>query len=263
MRPSRRLKGLTHGERMKRIDIRDTLRNPDQVARDASAERTDLLLSDSVDVTALAIDAADTIDAENSLEKMLSHQLALAHKASFQIADKALMLSDRVHSCANAEAVRIYSTEAARLMNSSARMMKAFQEGLTTLQKMRTGGNQTMTVQHVHVSEGGQAASSVTCRMGGIKGAKKKNDRQPHAEGPRGAFQASQMRSALSDNREAMQKCSHEKRTLPDARREVAGSTARCEERKLPPRTTNNRGRKRAVKGPHDTPDAGVFKPVF
>ena len=161
-------------QRMKRIDIRDTLRNPGQVARDASAERTELLLSDSVDVTALALDVADTIEAENSLEKMLSHQLALAHKASFQIADKALMLSDRVHGCTNAEAVRIYSTESARLMNASARMMQSFQQGMATLQKVRTGGSQTMTVQHVHVSDGGQALIGNVSDGGRKRGEKEK-----------------------------------------------------------------------------------------
>ena len=43
-----------------------------------------------------------------------------------------------------------------------------YQEGLLTLQKLRTGGKQTVVVQHVQVSEGGQAviAGSVKCREG-------------------------------------------------------------------------------------------------
>ena len=36
-------------------------------------------------------------------------------------------------------------------------MMKAYQKGLKTLQRLRSGGNQTITVQHVTVTDGGQA----------------------------------------------------------------------------------------------------------
>ena len=55
----------------------------------------------------------------------------------------------------------------ARLSNAAARMMRIFQEGLLTLQKIRTGGKQTVVVQHVQVSEGGQAviAGSMASRQ--------------------------------------------------------------------------------------------------
>lgn len=151
------IEGTDHRQRSKRIDIRDTLRNPDQVARDASAERTELLLQDRVDVTAMAIDAAESIAAGNSLEKMLAHQLSLSHKMSFELADKGMRLTDYVHSHRDPKHLQIYNTEAVRLINASARLMRSYQDGLTTLQKLRTGGSQTMTVQHVHVSDGGQA----------------------------------------------------------------------------------------------------------
>ena len=36
-------------------------------------------------------------------------------------------------------------------------MMQVYQEGLLALQKLRSGGKQTVVVQHVQVSEGGQA----------------------------------------------------------------------------------------------------------
>ena len=35
--------------------------------------------------------------------------------------------------------------------------MRAFQDGAMTLQRLRTGGTQTVTVQHVHVWQGAQA----------------------------------------------------------------------------------------------------------
>jgi hypothetical protein len=62
--------------------------------------------------------------------------------------------------------------EVARLSNAAARMMQIFQEGLLVLQKLRTGGKQTVVVQHVQVSDGGQAviAGSVKSETGGSNG---------------------------------------------------------------------------------------------
>ena len=47
--------------------------------------------------------------------------------------------------------------QATRLAGATARMMGAFQQGLLTLQRLRTGGTQRVIVQHVNVNEGGQA----------------------------------------------------------------------------------------------------------
>ena len=64
--------------------------------------------------------------------------------------------------------------EMARLSNAAARAMQVYQEALLTLQKLRTGGKQTVVVQHVQVSEGGQAvvAGSVTGTSGEQPGPK-------------------------------------------------------------------------------------------
>ena len=43
---------------------------------------------------ALALDTADSIEATNSLEKMLAHQLALAHKLAFDFANRAASHAD-------------------------------------------------------------------------------------------------------------------------------------------------------------------------
>ncbi len=42
-------------------------------------------------------------------------------------------------------------------MNAAARMMDVYQAGMLTLQTSRTGGRQTVVVQHVQVSDGGRA----------------------------------------------------------------------------------------------------------
>lgn len=123
--------------------LADTMTTPDKAALDASSHRIELVTRLGTDVAAMALDASHSIRAENSLEKMLAHQLALAHKAALETLDKAFFESD--------------STDKARLLNVSARLMETFQKGLLTIQKLRTGGEQTIHVQHVHVADGGQA----------------------------------------------------------------------------------------------------------
>ena len=130
----------------------NTLKSPDQVAFDASAERKQLLLGPQIDVCALALDSAETIGAENSLEKMLAHQLALAHRLAFDFANRAAKQTDPII--------------ATKLMNVSARMMDTYQHGLLAIQKLRSGNSQTVTVQHVHVS-GGQTLVAGTMLSGG------------------------------------------------------------------------------------------------
>ena len=62
----------------------DTVRErPDMLAIDASRQRMEL--ADKADVLTLGIDAAATIKAENSLEKMLAHQMAAAHTAAMEM----------------------------------------------------------------------------------------------------------------------------------------------------------------------------------
>jgi hypothetical protein len=116
-----------------------------------------LVATDTVD---LGIDAAATIDARNSLEKMLAHQMAAAHRMSMQFMRRAEQELRRQN---DPEAV----LEANRCGNAAARMMKAYQEGLLTLGRMRTGGRQVVTVQHVQVSEGGQAIVAGAVNSGG------------------------------------------------------------------------------------------------
>ncbi len=131
----------------KRWNIRETLREgADRIAEDASLRRTDLLLQPSFNAVAMGIDAAEAIGAGNSLEKMLAHQMAVAHEATMQLMDRALSFEssqDAVESC--------------RLANTAARLMGVFQDGMLTLQRLRSGGNQTVTVQHVNVQAGAQA----------------------------------------------------------------------------------------------------------
>ena len=132
--------------------LRNTLQNPDTAAIAASMDRTDLLSKSPADVLALGIDAAQSIPDASSLEKMLAHQMALAHKAAFRLMENALEQRE--------------SVEMARLVNASARMMSVYQQGLLTIQRLRTGGKQLVTVQHVNIN-GGQAVVAGTLQPGG------------------------------------------------------------------------------------------------
>jgi hypothetical protein len=76
---------------VKRLNIRDTLaEGATRIAEDASIQRADLLMQPSFDVVAMGIDAAQSIQAENSIEKMLAHQMAVAHEMAMRFANRAL-----------------------------------------------------------------------------------------------------------------------------------------------------------------------------
>jgi hypothetical protein len=142
-----------------------------RIAEDASLRRTDLLLQPSFNSVAMGIDAAESIQASNSLEKMLAHQLAVVHQGALRLLDRALSYEAGGRAMREGDSV-----EACRLANAAARLMSVFQDGLVTLQRVRTGGNQTVTVQHVTVADGGQAVIG-NVQAGGPKrrGSKPKN----------------------------------------------------------------------------------------
>ncbi len=144
------------GDQIKRggANFIDVVERPDAVTAEASMDR--LKLADEVHCVPLAVDTAETIQAKNSIEKMMAHQLAAAHKLAMTFAGQA-----RKHTQQGGDG--IYSSDllhvdyAAKMANASARMMDAFQKGTLALHKLRNGGTQTVTVQHVNVSDGGQA----------------------------------------------------------------------------------------------------------
>ena len=133
----------------------DTLKDPDSVALGASEVRMQLLAD--ADVLEAGLDAVKSAQAESSLEKMLLHQTAAAHRAAMK--QMALANNDRLPT-----------VEVARLMNTAARLMQVFQNACLTLQKIRSGGRQTVVVQHVQVSDGGQAVIAASMKAGDQRG---------------------------------------------------------------------------------------------
>ncbi len=142
--------------------FRSTLKNPDHVA--AGASRVRMELAYDAGMLHLALDAADTIGAQNSIEQMLAHQIAVAHGSALKMASQL----NRQIECMNVlkdDRRQLASVEACRLVGAISRLMAACQQGALSLQRLKTGGRQLVTVQHVHVGSGGQAI--VTGKMRG------------------------------------------------------------------------------------------------
>jgi hypothetical protein len=138
----------------------DTLQTPGVVAAAASLERLRLLLDS--DCVELAHDLAETIQPQNSLERMLAGQLAAAHAAALRfLAKSTTRLGPSTTSLHND------FIETCRLANTAARLMATFQEGVQTLAKLRNGNKQTIVIQHVHVTDGGQAVIAGEMATGG------------------------------------------------------------------------------------------------
>jgi hypothetical protein len=139
------------GEIVQEQLARNTLADPNTVNVAASADRLTRL--DEAGVVAPGLDAAQSIDAANSLEKMLAHQMALCHDQCFRLIAQANELRDNL--------------EKTRLLTSASRMMKSYQDGFLCLNRIRTGGKQTVVVQHVDVRDGGQAVVSAQVKREG------------------------------------------------------------------------------------------------
>ena len=143
----------------------DTVAHPDYVTAEASRDR--LGLASQAGSLSLALDAADTIQAQDSLEKMLVHQMAVLHcgmmRATARMNEELDVAGvtdpdERETDPTKREAANV---RACRLAGAISRMSATYQQALLTLQRKRTGGSQHVTVKHIHqqvnVTEGGQA----------------------------------------------------------------------------------------------------------
>ncbi len=138
--------------------IRDTLlQDPGATAIDASLERTTIL--HHAGALEIGMDAVESIQAKNSIEKMLVHQMSVCHIKAMEIMTKA------------AEFPRGREDLEIKMLNVAARLMDTYQKGLVTLTKTRNAGKQTITVKQVHVN-GGQnvIADNVTTKGGSHEG---------------------------------------------------------------------------------------------
>lgn len=137
------------GEAVGTGGFRETLdQDATATAVDASFRRVELTQLGNLDVLPEALDTAESIGATNAVEKMLAHQMAAAHATAMRMLDRGLSY---MHKSAQE------NVEAARCVNAAARLMSAFGDAAVTLQRLRTGGEQRVHVEHVHVAPGGRA----------------------------------------------------------------------------------------------------------
>ena len=140
------------------VGVVDTVADPDFVTASASRER--LELADAAGSLDLALDVADSIQAQDSLEKMLVHQMAVLHRGMMRAATR---MNEELYALTGRDEARreAANVRACRLAGAISRLSATYQQGLLTLQRKRTGGNQHVTVKHIHqqvnVTEGGQA----------------------------------------------------------------------------------------------------------
>src|SRR5262249_44948091 len=128
----------------------DTVANPDCVTAEASRDR--LALASQAGSLSLALDAADTIRGQDSFGKMRGHQMTALHYGMMRAT--ALMNKEldaaggtaidaagdkRDLTAAEREAANV---RACRIAGATSRMSAVFQQGMLTLQRKRTDGNQ-------------------------------------------------------------------------------------------------------------------------
>ena len=160
------------GENSRALKYRSTVDRPDCVAIEASRDR--LELADKAGALEMGLDLADTIQADNSMEKMLVHQMAAAHNSAMRMI---AVVNRRVESMANTnqltnmQDIERQNIETCRLAGTATRMMNTFQQAMLTMQRVRTGGEQRVVVeQHQYVTkveDGGQAVIGPKVRTGG------------------------------------------------------------------------------------------------
>jgi NADH dehydrogenase/NADH:ubiquinone oxidoreductase subunit G len=139
------------------VTLKNTVSDPHYVTADASRDRVQLALDTGA--LELALDLADTVQAENSLEKMLVHQLAANHRSVMKLSAQLNRCVEDMNQPYRPEAQERANVQGTRIAGAIARMQGTFQSGMLALQKMRSGGQQTVRVvhQHVTVGEGAQA----------------------------------------------------------------------------------------------------------
>jgi hypothetical protein len=129
-------------------------RRPTRAAAIADKER--LALASEARSDELAIDMAESLEAANSAESALAHQMAAAHALALRMVGRANLEIEGMGRF-DWEKRREAMVEIARLSNAAARLMATYQQALFVLAKVRGAGKQTLIVQHVQVSDGGQA----------------------------------------------------------------------------------------------------------
>jgi len=116
--------------------LETVLKEPDLLNLGASEHRAKLL--DSNGVLELGIEAAHDAKANGAIQKMITHQLAAGHKRAMELLEESAHTKDPEIAIKKARV--------------SARLMDAFSRSALTLQRLQSGGAQTIQVQYMQVN---------------------------------------------------------------------------------------------------------------
>lgn len=117
--------------------------------------------------------AVEAVRPENELEGMLAVQMAATHRLAME--------------CLQRAACAVTPEQMAANGNLATKMLRTYTAQIEALAKVRRGGSQKVTVEHVHVYEGGQAiVGNVNTGAGQPQhevrgGGERKSGQQPHA----------------------------------------------------------------------------------
>ena len=145
---------LAGGELAATCDENGVVFSADIVALEASNERVQLVSSLGNDIAALALDTAEAIGAVGSVEQLLAHQIAAAHHQAMTLLTRSNLEQDPVHQI--------------KLSGLAAKWMSVTHSAILACKKLKANGEQRITIQHVNVSDGGQAVIG-DVRAGGGK----------------------------------------------------------------------------------------------
>ena len=112
------------------------IREPDLLNLGASSQRMDLV--EKAGVLELALETSHLCGTKGPVQKMLTHQLAAAHKRALELVAESAQTKDPDIACKKAKV--------------AAKMMDAFSRAALTLQGLQTGASQVVTVQHVQIN---------------------------------------------------------------------------------------------------------------
>jgi len=155
---------------------------------------------------AAAVEALIGIKPKDKIEGMIGAQLVVCHIASMECYRRA-MLPDNSFDQRHGN------------LNSANKLSRTYSALVESLNRHRGKGQQKMTVEHVHVYEGGQAiVGNVESRGGGVA---PKSKEQPHALG----YTSGATMPSADTTREFVSVPGDEERSMPDARGNVPGRT--------------------------------------
>lgn len=116
--------------------LESVLQEPDLLNLEASEQRAQLLERNGV--LELGVEAAQNAQAQGAIQKMVTHQLAAGHKRAMELLEESSRTKDPEIAIKKARA--------------SARLMDAFSRSALTLQRLQSGGGQTIQVQYMQVN---------------------------------------------------------------------------------------------------------------